>query len=89
MALFFLRYDLRNGRDYQKITNKLEEFNAVRILESCWCFKRVDTTAQGLRNYFKQFVDGDDGLIVSQIAEINGVPQWASWNALGTPNDLK
>lgn len=89
MALFFLSYDLRNGRDYQKITNKLEEFDAVRILESCWCFNRVDTTAKGLRDYFMQFVDGDDGLIVSQIAEINGVKQWASYKALGTPNDLK
>lgn len=89
MALFFLSYDLRNGRDYQKITNKLEEFDAVRILESCWCFNRVNTTAKDLRDYFKQFVDVDDGLIVSQIAEINGVKQWASYNALGTPSDLK
>lgn len=83
MALFFLSYDLRNGRDYQKITNKLEEFNAVRILESCWCFNRINTTAKDLRDYFKQFVDGDDGLIVSQVTD------WASFNALGTPNDLK
>lgn len=89
MALFFLSYDLRNKRDYQPLYDELKKFNAVRMLESCWCFNRINTDAQGLRNYFKQFVDSDDGLLVSQVAEINNVHQWAGWNLDGNPNDLK
>ncbi|MFV0539515.1 MAG: hypothetical protein ACK5M3_19430 [Dysgonomonas sp.] len=89
MALFFLSYDLRNGRDYQKLYDELEKFNAVRMLESCWCFKRINTDAKGLRDYFTQFIDSDDGLLVSQVAEIGGVSQWASWKLDGNPNQLK
>lgn len=61
MALYFLSYDLRNKRDYQPLYDELKKFNAVRMLESCWCFKRINTNAKGLRDYFKKFVDGDDG----------------------------
>lgn len=89
MALFFLSYDLRNKKDYQTLYDKLEEFNAVRMLESCWCFKRINIDAKGLRDYFKRFVDEDDGLLVSQIGEVNGVPQWAGFNLDGNPNSLK
>ncbi len=35
-----------------------------------------------------KFVDGDDGLLVSQVAEVDGVPQWASLNLDGNPNEL-
>ena len=89
MALFFLSYDLRNGRDYQKLYDELEKFNAVRMLESCWCFKRININAKGLRDYFTQFIDSDDGLLVSQIAEIDDVPQWAGRTLDGNPNQLK
>lgn len=61
MALYFLSYDLRNKRDYQPLYDEFKKFNAVRMLESCWCFKRINTNAKGLRDYFKKFVDGDDG----------------------------
>ena len=88
MALFFLSYDLRNKRDYQPLYDELKKFNAVRMLEACWCFKRINTNAKGLRDYFKQFVDGDDGLLVSQVAEVDGVPQWAGLNLDGNPNEL-
>lgn len=88
MALYFLTYDLRNSRNYQKIQNELKNFNAVQILESTWCFKRFNTNAEILRDYFRQFIDSDDGLIVSQIAEINGIPQWAAINVNGNPNQL-
>lgn len=83
MALFFISYDLRNEKNYQKITNELKRLNAVRILESCWCFKQTNMTSKDLKDYFKQFLDNDDGIIVSQITG------WASYNALETPNDLK
>lgn len=55
MALYFLSYDLRKSRDYQKLYDELESFDAVRILESHWCFKRINTSAKGLKDHFTQF----------------------------------
>ena len=56
MALFLLSYDLRNDRDYQTLYDKLAEFKAVRVLESSWCFKRFNTDAKGLRDFFSKFI---------------------------------
>lgn len=83
MALYFLNYDLRKTRNYQSLYDELAKFNAVRILESLWCFKRTNTSATSLRDFLKQFVDSDDGICVSEVAH------WATWNTIKTPNDLK
>ena len=82
MALFFLSYDLRKARNYQTLYNELSSFKAVRILESSWCFNRINTNAASLRDYFKGFIDSDDGLIISEVND------WGSINTDGTPNDL-
>jgi hypothetical protein len=82
MALYFLTYDLRSDRDYQKLYDELEKFNAVKVLESTWCFKRVNTSASGLRDYYKKFIDSNDGLLVDESSN------WATFNADGTPKDL-
>lgn len=82
MALYFVSYDLRASRNYQRLYDELGSFNAVHVLESVWCFNRINTTAEGLVNYFKQFVDADDGLVILQAND------WATYRALGTPNDL-
>lgn len=82
MALYFLDYDLRKKRDYQKLYDELAKFQAVHILESLWCFNRVNTSAAGLRDYFKTFVDSDDALCVSEVTD------WATWNTLGVPSEL-
>lgn len=82
MALYFLTYDLRNSRNYQPLYDELKKFNAVRILESTWCFNRANTNAKGLRDYFKKYIDSDDALIVSEVTD------WASFNTDATPNDL-
>lgn len=82
MALYFLSYDLRKQRNYQPLYDELASFTAVRVLESCWCFNRVNTSAAGLRDYFTQFVDSDDGLCVSEVTD------WATRKALGSPSDL-
>ena len=82
MALYVLSYDLRKQRNYQSLWDELAKFNAVRILESDWCFNRFNTTSEGLREHFKQFIDADDGLLV---AEVNA---WAAYNTIKTPNDL-
>ncbi|MEJ2556045.1 MAG: hypothetical protein P8186_07440 [Anaerolineae bacterium] len=82
VALYFLHYDLRGGQDHQRLYDQLAKANAVRILESLWCFKRVNTTAEELRDHFKQFIDGDDRLSVAEVT------QWATHNTLGTPKDI-
>jgi len=82
MALYFLSYDLRNRRDYQTLYDELVNFNAVRILESLWCFNRIDTTSAEIRDHFKNYIDGDDGLVVSK------ADGWATFNAINTPKDL-
>lgn len=82
MALYLLSYDLRKQRDYQKLWDELEKFNAVRVLESDWCFKRINTNAAGLREHFKSFIDADDGLFIAEITD------WASRKTVGTPNEI-
>lgn len=82
VKLYFLSYDLCNERDYETLYKELENFKAVRVLESVWCFKRVNTNAERLRNYFNNFIDKDDKLLVTESAE------WATYNADGTPKDL-
>lgn len=89
MALYFLSYDLRGNRDYEKLYNEHEKFNAVRMLESNWCFIRINTTAIKLRDYFITFIDNDDGLVVSEVALSNGVNQWGTYGSHESPNDLK
>ncbi len=83
MALFFLDYDLRKQRNYQTLYDEVAKFNAVRVLESTWCFSRINTSCEGLRDHFRQFIDADDGLCVSEVVD------WATCRTLGTPKDLK
>ncbi len=80
--MYFLSYDLRNARDYQPLYDELERFNAKRVLESLWCFNRINTSAAGLRDYFSKLVDADDGLAVVEASN------WATRKALATPNNL-
>ncbi len=84
MALYFLSYDLRKARDYQPLYDQLAAFTATRVLESVWCFERVNTDSDKLTTYFSNFIDSDDGLVViaaSQWAgrKLNGKPP-TSWN---------
>jgi len=67
----------------QKLYDELKIYNAVRVLKSTWCFNRLNTTAGGLRDYFKKFIDTDDGLLVDESSN------WGTYNTEGTPNDLK
>ena len=83
MSLFFLSYDLNNNKNYQKLYTELERLNAVRIIDSTWCFNRFNITAKDLRDHFKDFIDSDDSLIVSEVTA------WASFNTISNPNNLK
>ena len=82
MALYFLSYDLRKKRDYQRLYDELKKFNAVKILESTWCLNHSNTSATEITKHFMQFIDDDDGLVVSEVKD------WASIGTLKTPKDL-
>lgn len=82
MAKYFLSYDLIKQKDYKKLYDELEKFSAIRVLESVWVFKKDNTTAEVLRDHFRQFIDSDDRLLVIQSAD------WASWNLRGDPNKV-
>ena len=80
MALYTLEYDLRKPfRDYQPLYDELARFKAIRVLQSLWAFQRLNTSAVGLRDHFRQFIDADDGLIVCEVSD------WATYNTLGSP----
>ena len=83
MALYFVSYDLRGpDRNYSGLYERLESLEAVQVLESTYCLERDNTTAGALCDHFKQFIDSDDGVCVTEIT------YWATYNTDGTPNDL-
>lgn len=82
MALYFLEYDLRKQRNYQPLYDELARFKAVHVLESSWCFNRFNIKAVDLCNHFRQFIDGDDGICVTEASD------WSTWKTLGNPNQL-
>jgi hypothetical protein len=82
MALYFVEYDLRKSKDYTALINELEKLKAVRYLKSAWCLEHNNTTVTVLRDYFKNFIDSDDGLMVAE------VKTWASFNTESNPNKL-
>ena len=81
MALYSLSYDLRKSKDYKSLYTELEKFNSVKILESLYTFKRNNTNAEALRNYFSKIIDEDDGLIVMEITD------WATINTEASPQE--
>ena len=82
MALYFVSYDLRKQRDYQKLFDALESLGAKRMLKSEWCLRHNNTTCVLIRDYLKQFIDSDDGLMVSEVTD------WAAIGVSVTPNNL-
>ncbi len=82
MALYFVSYDLRKpGRNYDELYGFLARLGAKQILESTYCFKSSDTVVN-LRDRFREYIDINDGIIVSQVTS------WASYKTKATPKDL-
>lgn len=82
MALYFLDYDLRKQRNYQPLYDELTALGAVRVLQSTWCFNRSNTSPSNLRDHFRQFIDNDDAVCVTEVSN------WATWKTLSNPNRL-
>jgi hypothetical protein len=82
MDEYFIEYELREKRNYKKIITELEAQGAIRMLNSYWCLKKNNTSAESLRNHFIKYLDNDDGLVVAKIID------WAMIRAENTPNDI-
>jgi CRISPR/Cas system-associated endoribonuclease Cas2 len=82
MVEYFISYDLRNNRDYQKLYDEMEKFKAVQVLESVYCIKHKNDQTKELRDHFSKFIDSDDGLIIIKSAF------WAGKNLDNSPNNL-
>ena len=68
MKIFFVDYDLRGDRDYQTLYDELNRLHGIRVLESLWSLKLNDNTdCESVRDHLKQFIDSDDGIIVSEV----------------------
>ncbi|MBD7962121.1 hypothetical protein [Comamonas avium] len=82
MALYFLEYDLVKQKNYQPLYDELERLNAKKHLLSAWSFKGQHSGAsEAWRDHFRQFIDADDRLMVSEVTD------WAGTKLLGTPHN--
>ena len=68
MKVFFVDYDLRGERDYETLHAELESLGGIKVLKSLWSLKLNDEVdCKTLRDHLLEFMDEDDGLIVSQV----------------------
>lgn len=81
--LYSISYDLRlPGQKYSDLTNTLKKWGARRILQSHWCIRRDNTTAEAIRDTLIDLIDSNDRLFVAEIDE------WASFGIMFDPNKL-
>ncbi|MPZ12272.1 MAG: CRISPR-associated protein Cas2 [Kiloniellaceae bacterium] len=69
MTSYTLSYDLRNesgSQDYEPLWKELKRLGAHRTQDSLWLIN-VNNTAKELQDHFKQYVDADDRLMVSEL----------------------
>ena len=82
---YIISYDLvAPGRNYQPLWDELARIGAQRGLQSQWAVRRVETTASGLRDHFKKFIDSNDRLLVTCLDSSD----WASLNAMTDLNKV-
>ncbi len=69
MKPFLISYDLdKPGQKYEGLIARLKEHGAVRVLLSQWALKTSWTAVQ-LRDDFKRYIDSNDRLLVTQVAD--------------------
>jgi hypothetical protein len=67
---YLISYDLvAPGKDYEDLWNALREIKAVRILESEWLTRRINTTPLGLAKYCLQHMDANDRIFVTEVPD--------------------
>lgn len=69
MPQYVVSYDLHQaGRDYERIRKGLASLGeAAKILESVWLVDSARTAAE-LRDHLKGYCDGNDGILVIEMA---------------------
>jgi hypothetical protein len=89
MDIVVVSYDLRNGREYDRIIGRLEELQAVRALKSLWLL-RSSHKSEAIHDDLRRYIDADDGLFVARLAE---APAWTrpepeAKKFLGSPQNM-
>lgn len=80
MADFLIAYDLKAvGQNYTCITEKLKDLGAFHSQGSVWLLKS-ETTVGDLIDYLRSCCDGNDELMVVQIA---------TWASFQMPHDAE
>lgn len=78
MASYFISYDLRKPqRDYSRLYKRLEDWNALQILESVHLIKVDGSSCAAIRDDLKQHLDANDGLFVGALT---GESAWSHLN---------
>lgn len=69
MKPFLISYDLdRPGQNYERLTTRLKQLGAVRVLMSQWALKS-QYGAKALRDDILQYMDSNDRLLVTQVGD--------------------
>lgn len=68
-ALYFLSYDVSDKKDYSGLYKELEKINAKKILQSTYCFKDEEGLSVELCNFFRDCINNDGGVVVSEILD--------------------
>jgi len=75
---FLITYDLIKDKDYKKLIDELKRWNCRSDLLSAWVLpasaRTAGLTAQAVLERFGGFIDGDDGLVVVEIADYAVIP---------------
>lgn len=66
MAFYVASYDLHNQRHYQPVWDQLNEWGAVRLLESLWLINST-LSASDIRTTLKSKADSDDSIAVIEL----------------------
>ena len=82
MAYFVISYDLHHQRTYGPVWALLEQWEAVRGLESLW-FVELNNTAAEVRDALQTVVDNDDSIVVVQLKKGSG------WGTIRAPAAAK
>ena len=76
MKTFLVGYDLdKPGQNYTRLTTRLEQLGAFRVLMSEWALKSAATAIQ-IRDDLKSYIDSNDRLLVTEVGD------WAATNLM-------
>lgn len=82
MKNFLVAYDLNKVKNYPRLIDELKRMNARHEQGSVWTLW-ASHTVESLSDRLKGFIDGDDQIIVVEVAaraDINPAPDW--WSRL-------